>query len=198
VKTRLKPRFGKRGAAAIHRALLHHCFATLAANPMATTEFWVAPHRYHPFSHRLVARYRADLCVQQGGDLGSRMGHAFKRAFGRADYVVLVGGDAPMMTAAYVEQAFRALEEGADAVLGPAEDGGYMLIGLRRGASMPFSSMRWSNAQVLAETRRRLRMAGMQWIELETLWDVDRAADVKRMRSAGLVDHIAFSVKHTF
>jgi glycosyltransferase A (GT-A) superfamily protein (DUF2064 family) len=74
-----------------------------------------------------------------------------------------------------------------DAVIGPAEDGGYVLIGLRRYAPELFKGVSWGTDLVLKETRERLRVLGWQWHELKERWDVDRPEDMKRLKSEGLL-----------
>jgi hypothetical protein len=76
------------------------------------------------------------------------------------------------------------LAGGDDAVLAPAEDGGYVLIGLKRAPAALFERMRWGESTVMAGTRERLAALGLRWRELETLWDVDRPEDLARLRGA--------------
>jgi uncharacterized protein len=97
---------------------------------------------------------------------------------------VLIGSDCPALRAADLRAAFAALRTGADAVIAPAEDGGYPLIGLRRVSPDLFEGIEWGGEQVLAATRLRLSRLGWKWIELRELWDVDRPADVARLRCA--------------
>lgn len=92
----------------------------------------------------------------------------------------MVGTDCPPMTAAYVEQAFQALEGGSELVLGPAEDGGYVLIGLRRHLPWLFTDMPWSSDQVLDLTLQRARDRMIKVRELDRLWDLDRPQDLQR------------------
>jgi hypothetical protein len=75
-----------------------------------------------------------------------------------------------------------ALIDGADAVFQPAEDGGYVLVGLRQPQPALFHGMSWSTDQVMAETRARARETGLRVHELDTLWDVDRPQDLARWR----------------
>jgi glycosyltransferase A (GT-A) superfamily protein (DUF2064 family) len=93
---------------------------------------------------------------------------------------LIIGTDCPALTPAHLQQAAAALSEN-DAVLIPAEDGGYVLIGLRQPAPAVFAEIAWGSAQVLASTRQRLRHLGYSWHELPTLWDVDEAADLTRL-----------------
>lgn len=113
---------------------------------------------------------------QGRGDLGARMGRIFRGM--PPGPVVIIGADIPGITRADVAQAFVALGR-ADAVFGPAPDGGYWLIGLARRRPPPrtlFSGVRWSSAQALADTRRTL--PGHSILLLRSLRDVDTAADL--------------------
>jgi glycosyltransferase A (GT-A) superfamily protein (DUF2064 family) len=93
---------------------------------------------------------------------------------------LIIGSDCPALTADHLHQAAAALAAHA-AVLIPAEDGGYVLIGLRRARAEVFADIAWSTPQVLPATRDRLRSAGLAWMELPALWDVDRPADLTRL-----------------
>lgn len=116
-------------------------------------------------------------CIPQGrGDLGRRMANAMIRVGGPC---ILVGGDIPDLGARHIRQAQRALRS-ADAVFGPARDGGYYLVALRRPglARWMFTNVRWSSPYALADTLRNLRHRRVALID--TLADVDRQADLKR------------------
>ncbi len=116
---------------------------------------------------------------QGGGDLGDRMGRALGR-FGHAP-TVIVGSDIPDIEASHIDAAFRAL--GAhDAVLGPAADGGYWLIGARDplGLPDPFRGVRWSGPDALSDTLTNL--GGRRVALLETLADVDVPEDLEDLR----------------
>jgi hypothetical protein len=124
---------------------------------------------------------------QCDGDLGARMLAALVAANAPA---LVVGTDCPALTAEHLRTAADILRGGTDAVLVPAEDGGYALIGLRAPEPALFSDMRWSTPSVMDETRRRLERLGMSWQEPVTLWDVDLPADLQRLRRTGLRDLI--------
>lgn len=117
---------------------------------------------------------------QVGGDLGERMFNAIRSAL-RAGHrrVVLIGVDCPVMTTDYLHDAFDKLHH-ADLVLGPVEDGGYVLIGMRAEHSMLFEGINWGSADVLAATLTRARQAGLIVELLEQLWDVDTPQDWAR------------------
>jgi glycosyltransferase A (GT-A) superfamily protein (DUF2064 family) len=99
----------------------------------------------------------------------------------RGSPVVLIGTDCPVLSGDYVAAALEALTK-HDAVLGPAEDGGYVLLGLKRVGATLFSDIPWSTAQVASLTRTRMSALGWHWRELPTLWDLDRPRDLQRYR----------------
>ena len=98
--------------------------------------------------------------------------------------VTSLGGDATLLW-----HGDRSVGD-VDAVVVPADDGGYALIGLRHAEPAIFSDMRWSTPDVMDETRRRLRRLGLTWEEPATLWDVDVPDDLERLRATGLQDLI--------
>ena len=178
VKTRLIPVLGEQGAAELHARLFRRTVATVLDSRLAAVQLWCASATAHPlFVETGLPRLR-----QQGPDLGARMTHALAAGLQRAQRVVLIGSDCPVLDAAYLEAAIVALAD-HDAVLGPAEDGGYVLIGLRRMADL-FTGVDWGSDQVLRQTRERLAAAGLGWQELATLWDVDRHADLARLQKS--------------
>jgi rSAM/selenodomain-associated transferase 1 len=120
------------------------------------------------------------LINQVGEDLGQRMSYAVTTGLNEYRYVILIGADCPNMSTDYLKQAVIALSNGADAVLGPAEDGGYVLIGLRRTIPCLFDGLPWGTDKVLEMTRDCLRRVGWSWKELPVLWDLDRPEDLSR------------------
>jgi len=178
VKTRLVPALGAAGAARVHRALVRRTLAAAAAVRGACVELWCDGGPPHPFLRREAACVGARVRVQPPGDLGARMAHALRRALARGrGPAVLVGTDCPELDAGHLEAAFRALERGRDAVLGPALDGGYVLIGLRRPCGALFHGIRWGTGEVLAETRRAAAAAGVRVRELAPRADLDLPED---------------------
>jgi rSAM/selenodomain-associated transferase 1 len=179
-KTRLIPALGAEGAAALHRDLLVDTLARLAPARVAPVELWCAPGPSHPLFKDLAGRFGVSLHAQQGGDLGARLFFAARDALTRAEAVVLVGCDCPGLGPAQVTEALVALLETPrqDAVLGPADDGGYVLLALRRAAPAVFLDVPWGGDQVAAVTRRRMAALAWRWRELESLPDVDRPEDL--------------------
>jgi uncharacterized protein len=118
------------------------------------------------------------LMPQCEGDLGARMHHALRASLARGMPALLVGTDCPGLDDRYLREAAAALAT-HDIVIGPAEDGGYVLIGLARDADV-FSNVRWSTGDVLPTTRARARALGMDIFELPRRFDIDTAQDLTR------------------
>lgn len=180
-KTRLIPRLGAEGAAALAEQLLRRALACALAESLCPLSLCCAPDPDHPLFAELAERWDLSLVPQQGDDLGERMSRAFDAAFTDSSPLVLFGSDVPSFQSAHLRQALKHLEQGADAVLGPVEDGGYWLIGLARPRPELFTDMPWGGAQVAEETRRRLSRLGLHWRELPMLWDLDRPIDLDRL-----------------
>jgi rSAM/selenodomain-associated transferase 1 len=143
---------------------------------------WATPDESHAVFHAIASRFGIALARQCDGDLGARMLKAI--AAGNSPALV-IGTDCPALTAGHVCAAADVLRGGKDAVVLPAEDGGYVLIGLRRPEPVLFADMRWSTPQVMEETRRRLRARDLTWQEPATLWDLDVPDDLARLRALG-------------
>ena len=189
VKTRLIPALGAEGAASLHRQLLHRTLVTATNAGLGPVELHCAPGIEDAFLKDCARRYGVALAPQNGRDLGARMCHAFEEALARHARVILVGTDCPVLTEQHLRDANAALDPaqptptipgGNDAVLIPAEDGGYALIGLRQCDTRLFDGIAWGGDTVLAATRARLKLLGWRWHELETLWDIDRPEDYRR------------------
>ena len=174
VKTRLVPALGVDGACALYSAFILDLAARLRALPHAVTwAFWPADA---PFSGFLPG---ARCIPQRGADLGERMAGAVADAFGEGPAPVLViGADAPHLPAESIAEAASALGGSAEVVLGPATDGGYYLIGLRRPAPGLFTGIPWSTPGVLAATRDRAAALGLRQHLLPSCFDVDGPEDL--------------------
>ncbi|MBI4988832.1 MAG: TIGR04283 family arsenosugar biosynthesis glycosyltransferase [Rhodocyclales bacterium] len=185
-KTRLMPRLGADGAAALQGRLTLRTLTTATAAALGPVALFCAPDRRHAFFAECQERFGIPLHDQCNGDLGARMLQAFSALLPGHDRVLLVGTDCPALTANHLARAAALLDD-HDAVVWPAEDGGYVLIGLRRPAPELFSGIDWGSARVMAQTRERLRRLGWRWAEAEPLWDVDRAEDYDRLAGANFL-----------
>lgn len=182
VKTRLAGRLGARGAAELYKKLLRRTLAMAATARLCPLELWGAPDARHGFFSACRRDYAVRLRRQRSGDLGRRMNHALTRTVNQGHPAIVIGGDCASLGGAELRDAFCRLAAGSDAVLGPAADGGYVLIGLNRPAPALFRNIAWGTPTVLAATRRRLRRSGLNWAELPLGWDVDTPADLQRLR----------------
>jgi rSAM/selenodomain-associated transferase 1 len=185
VKTRLIPELGADGAARLQRTLIDAALVRARALPDARVSLWsTAPE---DDSMQAIAReHGVALHIQQGTDLGERMAHAFASTLDGSNAMLLIGTDCPAQTVADLRAASDALLH-SDAVLQPAEDGGYVLIGLRRPCPELFVDIAWGTQQVLAATRLRARSARLRMTELACSWDLDRPADLERAVALGLI-----------
>lgn len=183
VKTRLVSALGERGAAQLHRQLVRRTLRTAIAAATGPVELWCAPDASDPFFSACALEFGLKLRDQGEGGLGTRMARALEAALAERASALLIGSDCPGFTVDYLRNAAAACDGGKHAVFGPAEDGGYALIGLACPPSAAlFENMPWGTATVMHETRRRLEGLGWRWVELAALWDVDRPEDLPRLR----------------
>ncbi len=180
-KTRLIPALGAEGAAQLYANMLQTKVQEIGASSLCPLQCWCTPDCTHEIFQQFATQSNLSLHLQRGDDLGQRMAFAAEQALQEAEYVVLIGGDAPSLTVAHLQQAISWLESGADAVLGPAEDGGYVLLALHYMQPELFTAMPWGADQVLSITRQRLKQFERHWRELPMLWDVDRPEDLARL-----------------
>jgi rSAM/selenodomain-associated transferase 1 len=175
-KTRLVPRLGEWGAARLQWRLTRRAVRLArAAFPRKVELHVTAPHG-------LFRALRVKLEVQKGRDLGERMHNALAAALRRHRVAILVGSDCPVLTARDLRRAARLLG-GHDVVLAPAEDGGYALIGMARARESVFRNVAWGTSRVLSETLSNIEGSDLSVALLRTVWDVDRPADLERLRS---------------
>ncbi|MHB8790018.1 MAG: TIGR04282 family arsenosugar biosynthesis glycosyltransferase [Desulfobulbaceae bacterium] len=187
VKTRLIPRLGSKGAAGLHAYLTEQALAgarEAAGLRPALLSLW-----YTGASHQQMTDWLGSalpLLPQQGKDLGERMASAFQAAWTQGvQRVVLIGSDCPGLTPALIVQALAELDR-HDLVLGPASDGGYYLIGLRRSVAPEalaslFCDVPWGDATVCRVTLARATAAKLTINTLQELHDIDRPEDLRHL-----------------
>ncbi len=169
-KTRLIPAVGAQGAANIHRHLTQRTVDVLRAGGDVTLAHTGAAEA--DFAAWLGDGI--DYVAQAEGDLTAKLLACLHPA-----PVIFFGADTPDLTADHVTRAIAALAS-HDVVLGPAEDGGYYLIGMQRAMPELLTDMPWSTDQVMPETLRRLAAMAVQPVLLDTLADCDRPEDLAR------------------
>ncbi len=183
-KTRLIPLLGAEGAARLQAQLLEAALAKSTAVPGAVCTLWVAGDLQHPEVRRAATRHGVAIEPQRGADLGARMHAAMMHTLAQQVRCVLIGTDCPALTARHLEQAASALVT-HDVVLGPAADGGYVLIGLKQPCPDLFDGIAWGSADVLRATRERIARAGLHVFELPSLPDLDTPADYRAAQAQG-------------
>lgn len=190
VKTRLIPSLGADGAAALARAMLTHTLQQAMAAGMEAVELCMSPAPADPAWHGVVLPETVERSAQGEGDLGERMASAVERVTTRhRDSIVLIGTDCPALTSERLREAARQLVR-HDAVMVPAADGGYVLIGLKAPCPGIFTRMPWSTSTVGAETLRRLAGLGMRVWQGPTLHDIDEAADLAHLPDSFLIHRV--------
>jgi rSAM/selenodomain-associated transferase 1 len=180
VKTRLAESLGREGALAAHQELLEGTLQRCVSGADYAVQLWTTSDDSGVLEP-LARRFGLDLRTQQGDDLGSRMNHALVTALAQFSKAVLIGTDCPDLDRNYLDGAFAALDV-ADLVIGPAEDGGYGLIGLKHPAPELFTGIRWGASTVLSSTLDRARVLGLASRLLKPIYDVDTLADWQRYR----------------
>ncbi|OGR29505.1 MAG: hypothetical protein A2X83_07985 [Desulfuromonadales bacterium GWD2_54_10] len=180
VKTRLALDLGDQGAADLYAAMLADVLEQAASlDQVQLLLFWsleTGNMPSYPIPH-------LQMCEQHGTNLGERMAAAFETAFNSGiESCCIIGSDSPDLPADYIRQAFDFLEQGeADAVFGPAEDGGYYLLGLRRCWQGLFRDIPWSTAEVLEASLKRTDQLGLRSALLPAWYDLDDLNDLLRL-----------------
>jgi rSAM/selenodomain-associated transferase 1 len=190
VKTRLMPELGAEGAMDAHVRLSLAVLENLVASGYDVQFLWdrpldAAPSAALPIIERLET-HGVGHAWQQGGVLGERMTGALESGLEKAAKAMIVGSDCPSVDADYVRLAVSALDD-VDVVLGPSDDGGYVLIGARKLAPQMLADVAWGTDKALEQTCERLTKAGLSFAVLPEKWDVDEPADWRRFvgQSAG-------------
>tara|TARA_B110000858_G_scaffold197668_1_gene260191 strand:- start:15983 stop:16657 length:675 start_codon:yes stop_codon:yes gene_type:complete len=182
VKTRLASEIGPQEALAVYQAMLARLGALLSKMRAVEWDLWVTSNCSHKDFVSLCNK--RNIFLQSGKNLGAKMDAAIQQTLvdNSIDKVILVGTDCPVLTEDYLDQALLALESGVDVVLGPAEDGGYVLVGMRRPQPAIFEDIPWGSDQVLLRTVEALKAKELSYKLLESLWDVDRPEDLARLQ----------------
>lgn len=179
VKTRLRPLLGPHGCAALQAQLLRHTVATAHATRRRVVVAFDPPDAREEIRELIDDQGAVELVSQCGRHLGERMTSAAEDALPDGGTLVVIGTDAPTLTADLLTRAFAALDTGSSAVIGPALDGGYYLLGLHWPAPHAFAidPALWSGDQVAEATMARLRRLPGRVAQLPRLRDLDTPQD---------------------
>ena len=202
-KTRLAPHLPPSRLAALRAALLADTLDVVGAAADA------APSTPSSSSRRRAPRSRSPRCGQrlscvcQGdGDLGQRMRSALEELLGPRGYsaAMLVGADIPLLSAQHLLDACDALQAGGGVVLGPADDGGYYLIGMTQVQGALFEQIEWGTGSVLTDTLRAAERLGIEARLIGSTYDIDTIEDLRRLERdlASVASAVAPHVRRWF
>jgi len=180
VNTRLLSVLSAEQAASLHGQMSRRILDCCLDSSLAEIELWCSPDTGHEF-FREYNDLGIPLYQQRGSDIGERMRHGAEQCLSRegTDKAVIIGTDLPTLNNHYLKVALERLHQ-HDVVIGPAEDGGYGLLGIKQPYRGIFENMAWGSGEVCGETCRRLEKMGESWLLLPSLWDVDRPEDLDR------------------
>lgn len=182
VKTRLAASIGEDQAVDIYRKLLDISRTHLKDN--GRDVFWYINKTPSDTFRTSFFSPNDKIRIQKGADLGEKMSHAFKELFSENyDRICIMGTDCPFITKKIIDKAFQNMSL-KDTVLGPAEDGGYYLLGMVQHFSYLFNNVSWSTGSVLKDTMNMLHQHDTSYALLEELYDIDEENDARR---AGLL-----------
>ena len=179
-KTRLIPYLGEQGAARLQANLISKIIDDLIAFNLCPIEIWQSePSDY--FTSQYKAHKMITVSTQQGFDLGERMFNAIQESLKRSGHIVLIGSDCVLYSNNYLLKALNTLHH-KQVVLGPAKDGGYVLIGVKQSHPMLFTNIKWGTDKVLNSTVCNIQEAKLEYELLNELWDIDTKQDVELLK----------------
>ena len=183
-KTRLIPALGANGAARAQRQFIGQALHAAHQAKLGSITLWCAPNPQHRRFRALQKHFEITCLAQPEGDLGERMRRCAEHHFEQADAapLLIIGTDCPVLSPGRLQEAARSLLD-HDACMIPAEDGGYVLLGLKKMNNEVFSNIAWSTSRVFQQTQERLRESGATLAILPTLWDIDEPQDWQRWQA---------------
>lgn len=194
-KTRLIPALGAAGAANVAQRLFKHTIANVTEANLGAARLCVTPEPENPAWDTLRATANIEWEAQRDGDLGQRLAAASKRALAAGESVILMGTDCPALTAEVIRQAAHSLAQ-FNAVIIPATDGGYTLLGINEFHPSLFEGISWSTSKVCAETLQRIRLLHWRVEVLAPLQDIDEPEDLQWLPETWKADLYLSANKH--
>lgn len=174
VKTRVAQELGSECALQLHKLLCEHTVQVAKSSQADAVEIWTTAPPHHYFE-----QFSVPVSLQQGPELGARMAFSLQHGLARFDQVIIIGADALSLTPDCLDRAIHYLQK-TEIVLGPAEDGGYVLLGAVKYWPQLFKRVPWGTNQVLARTLEILGLNAIPHRTLPAQWDIDTVADLKR------------------
>ncbi len=181
VKTRLCPPLSKEQALTLHRALVEDTLESLSRLDRRTNKLLLLSQQLSPPGD-LIVPPEWSQGLQPTGDLGARLSSVVNKHLAKdARKLVIMGSDSPTLPHVLLHDAFERLDRN-DVVIGPAEDGGYYLVGCSRWIPAMFTDIDWGTEMVLSQTKRALDSESIAYDLLIEWYDVDRGEDLERLR----------------
>ena len=180
VNTRLIADIGVQAATQLQHDLIVQRLLMLTRANLCAVSLMCSPDVQHDYFVHCKEQYPITLLAQSGADLGVRMFNGIKQALQQYKYCIVIGTDAPALDEVLISQAIERLKSGNEVVFVPAEDGGYVLLGLQKPYELLFQDISWGSAKVMQQTRNKLNDNNISFNELATCWDIDRLEDYQR------------------
>jgi rSAM/selenodomain-associated transferase 1 len=183
VKTRFMPAFTGDECAALQEAFIADVLDKFAGRIDISVSICFTPD-----NSRYFERFGLPMFPQGDGGLGRRMFIALDRALSSgAEKAVLIGTDMPHIDCGAIDDALAALDN-ADVVFGPADDGGFYLVGMKKPVcSAVFAGIEWSTPKVLRQSEEAARAAGLATARIKPGFDIDTPGDLARLMASGKV-----------
>ena len=184
VNTRLIPDLGVRVATKLQEDFIYQRLHMLQQANLCAVTLMCAPDIHHECFVQCQQQYNVTLQQQTGDDLGERMFNGIEQSLQSYKYCIVIGTDAPALDAAQITSAIETLHEDKDknsqVVFVPAEDGGYVLVGMNQAYGFLFNNICWGSDEVMQQSRETLQRNNVNFTELAECWDVDNIEGYQR------------------
>lgn len=182
VKTRMQPFLTQEASVVLHKSLVIKTIDLAVKSNLSPVQVWCAPDFSHEFFLDILEQYPVTLHKQMGNDLGQKMSYSLSSILEEAESAILIGTDCPSFVSADLEEALTAMNNNADIVISPAEDGGYTLVGMKRFTPEVFEGIDWGTETVFEKTVSNISILNRRLAILDTQWDIDRPEDLQRYK----------------
>ncbi len=180
VNTRLIPDIGVQAATRLQQDFIYQRLTMLTQADLCPVALMCAPDANHECFEQCHQQYKITLLEQSGNDLGARLHNGIQQALQNYKYCIVIGTDAPALNAAIIKEAIDVLHTNKNVVFVPAEDGGYVLLGVDKAYTFLFDDIPWGSADVMQKSRDAIIENNIAYTELAECWDVDRVEDYRR------------------
>jgi rSAM/selenodomain-associated transferase 1 len=183
VNTRLIPDIGVQAATKLQEELIEKRLSMLEQAGLCTVYLMCSPDCRQVCFTRCKRIFPVTLFEQTGDDLGERIYNGIRHALSAFKYCIVIGTDAPALDEHLIRQAIDVLHAGKEVVFVPAEDGGYVLVGMKYAYDFLFQQITWGSSNVMQQSRNALDLHKVPYTELAMCWDIDRLDDYQRYLS---------------